>query len=69
MVTFTVVLSHRGSYKGMVGPFADEDTAVAWAGLNARASDGWAWDVEPLVDPDHLAAYEPPARPHLRVVS
>lgn len=69
VATFVVLLTYRGAYKGMVGPFAEEDDAAAWAGLNAPVAKGWAWDVEPLVGPDELAAWEPPARPPLRVVS
>ena len=71
VTTFVVLLTYRGAYKGMVGPFADDDAAAAWAGLNAPAADGWSWDVEPLVDPEHLAGYAPPVatRPALRIVS
>lgn len=71
VVTFVVLLTHRGSYKGMVGPFAEEGDAAAWAGLNAPAAAGWSWAVEPLVDPDELAAHDAqvPPRPALRIVS
>lgn len=71
VTTFVVLLTYRGAYKGMVGPFAEDDAAAAWAGLNAPAAEGWTWDVEPLVGPEHLADYATPApsRPALRIVS
>ena len=71
MATFVVLLTYRGAYKGMVGPFAEDHDAAAWAALNAPAAEGWSWDVEPLVDPDHLAEHTPApsARPALRIVS
>ena len=69
MTSFVVVLSHRGAYKGMVGPFAEESDAEDWALFNAPASKGWTWELEPLVSTESLAAWSAPARPALRVVS
>ena len=69
VVTFVVILSYRGVYKGLVGPFDDEAAAEAWAFDNADAQTGWAWEIDPVVTPERLAAYEPPPRPLLRVVS
>ena len=55
---FVVTLSYRAQYKGMVGPFADEMHAEAWAAANAPVTDGWTFEVEPVVTPAALVAVD-----------
>ena len=69
-----VVLTYRGTFKGMVGPFDGEDEAATWAAANAEAALGWSWTVDPVVSPAGLAAAAPATardsrgRGHLRLL-
>ena len=56
--SFVVVLTYRGSFKGMVGPFESDDDAAAWAGLSADVAAGWSWTIEPVVTPAALVEAE-----------
>lgn len=71
-LSWVVVLAVAGAERGMVGPFASEGEAGAWA-VDAVAGEArWTWRCEPVVSPAVLpespAARRPPPRPALTVV-
>lgn len=53
-LSWVVVLAVAGLERGMVGPFASEDQAGAWA-VDAVAGEAhWTWRCEPVVSPAAL---------------
>ena len=75
-VTFVVALALGGVHRGLAGPFASEDEAVAWVDELLDGEPGWSWELEPVVAPSTLptaavrraAKQRQVARRHLRVV-
>ena len=73
-LSYVVALAFGGVHRGLAGPFADEDEAVAWVDDLLDGEPGWSWELEPVVAPGTLPSAEARRaakarqRRHLRVV-
>lgn len=71
-LSWVVVLAVAGVERGMVGPFATEDEACAWAVDAVAGETRWTWRCEPVVSPAALpeapAARRSRRRPEFTVV-
>lgn len=71
-LSWVVVLAVAGVERGMVGPFASEGEAGAWAVEAVAGEARWTWRCEPVVSqaalPGVPAARRSPPRPAFTVV-
>ena len=57
-LSYVVALAFGGVHRGLAGPFAGEEEAVAWVDDLLDGEPGWSWELEPVVAPSTLPSAE-----------